>query len=217
MRPKLQGVSLARGEIQLGPLRVSCRLGDVSTARVDGIVNSGNDEMWMQSGVAAALRMRGGSEIEEEARRAGKRALGDCIATTGGALACKKVLHAVGAWKEVSCIGRATQRALLLAEELGLRSLAFPALGTGKAGVTRAASAYAMASALYWHILLGGSGLRDVEFVLHEKDSLEIFIEELSSVFLGDVEQVDDAPVSLRDVALDPTVEISSLTRPIPE
>jgi serine/threonine-protein kinase len=215
MRPALQGVQLSHGEIQLGPLRVRCRVGDVATATVDGIVNSGNDEMWMRSGVGAAIRMRGGREIEDEARRFGKRALGDCIATGSGTLACKKVLHAVGAWKEVSCIGRATQRALLLAEELGLRSLAFPALGTGKARVTREASAYATASALYWHLLLGGSGLREVEFVLYERDTLEIYIEELSSVFLGDAEGYEDSPVSLRDMALEPTMDISALTRPV--
>jgi serine/threonine-protein kinase len=215
MRPVLQGVQLSHGEIQLGPLRVRCRLGDVATATVDGIVNSGNDEMWMRSGVGAAIRMRGGREIEDEARSGGKRALGDCIATGPGTLACKKVLHAVGAWKEVSCIGRATQRALLLAEELGLRSLAFPALGTGKARVTREASAYATASALYWHVLLGGSGLREVEFVLYERDTLEIYIEELSSVFLGDADTSEEAPVSLRDIALEPTMDMTSLTRPV--
>src|SRR5262249_54220995 len=135
MRPPLPGVALARGELQLGPVRVRCRLGDVATAETDGIVNSANDEMKMRAGVGGALRVRGGCEIEDEALRLGRRALGECIATGAGSLACKKVLHAVSGWKEASCIGRATQRALLLAEELGLRSLAFPALGTGRAQI----------------------------------------------------------------------------------
>jgi eukaryotic-like serine/threonine-protein kinase len=217
IRPSLQGVSLARGEIQFGPLRVRCRLGDISTSRLDGIVNSGNDEMQMRAGVGAALRARGGAEIEDEALRGGKRALGDCIATGAGTLECKKVLHAVSAWKEASCIARATQRALLLAEELGLHSLAFPALGTGAARVARESSAYATATALHWHILLGGSRLREVEFVLFEKETLEIYIEELSSVFFGDVEQPDDATVSARDQALEPTIELTTLTRTVVE
>src|SRR6185437_7822276 len=67
LRPKPQGVPLAHGEIQFGPLRVRCRLGDVATAETDGIVNSANDEMWMRSGIGAALRIRGGKEIEDEA------------------------------------------------------------------------------------------------------------------------------------------------------
>ncbi len=179
LRPKPQGVPLAHGEIQFGPLRVRCRLGDVATAETDGIVNSANDEMWMRSGIGAALRIRGGKEIEDEARQGGKRALGECVATGSGTLRCKKVLHAVSAWKEASCIARASQRALLLAEELGLRSLAFPALGTGAAKVARESSAYATATALYWHVLLGGSQLREVEFVLFERETFEIYIEEL--------------------------------------
>src|SRR5262249_34044382 len=100
------------------------------------------------------------------------------------------------------------------AEELGLRSLAFPALGTGQAQIARESSAYATASALYWHVLLGGSQLREVEFVLHDKETLEIYIEELSTVLLGDVDQLDDgATVSVRDIGYEPTMEISALTR----
>jgi serine/threonine-protein kinase len=218
MRPPLQGVALARGEIQLGPVRIRCRFGDVATAETDGILNSANDEMRMRSGVGAALRVRGGCEIEDEARSGGKRALGECIATGGGSLACKKVLHAVSGWKEASCIGRATQRALLLAEELDLRSLAFPALGTGRAQIARESSAYATASALYWHVLLGGSKLREIEFVLFEKETLEIYIEELSTVLLGDLDQDDqdaEAPLDALDIGLEPTMSITSLTRQV--
>lgn len=192
---------------------MTCRLGDVAAAEVDGIVNSANDEMWMRSGVGAALRVRGGRDIEDEARSGGRRALGECVATGAGTLACKKVLHAVSAWKEASCIGRTSQRAFLLAEELGLRTLAIPALGTGKAQVTREASAYATASALYWHVLLGGSRLREVHFVLYEKETLETYIEELASVFLGDAEQLDDASEPVRDEAFDATIDLATLGR----
>jgi hypothetical protein len=51
--------------------------------------------------------------------------------------------------------------------------------------------------------------------VLREKETLEIYIEELSSVFLGDAEQPDDATVSARDDALAPTMDFSTLTRPV--
>lgn len=214
LRPAPQGVPLARGEIQFGPLRVRCRLGDIADAQTDGIVSSANDQMWMRAGVGAALRIRGGREIEDEARSGGLRALGECIPTSAGTLHCKKVLHAVSAWKEASCIARASQRALLLAEELGLRSLAFPALGTGAAKVSREASAYATATALYWHVSLGGSRLHEVEFVLREKEALEIYIEELSSVFVGDVDRADDAAVSARDEALAPTMDLATMSRP---
>jgi O-acetyl-ADP-ribose deacetylase (regulator of RNase III) len=210
--PILQGALLGPGEFQLGPLRVSCRLGDIAEAEADGIVNSANDEMRMRSGVGDALRRKGGQIIEDEATREGRRALGDCIPTQAGELRCKRVLHAVSAWKEASCIARTCQRAFLLAEELGLRSLAIPALGTGYARVTPESSAYASASALYWHVLLGGSRLREVSFVLYDKDTLSIFVEELAGIILGDVEIAEEAAAETRDPALEETLQLTGLT-----
>jgi O-acetyl-ADP-ribose deacetylase (regulator of RNase III) len=138
----------------------------------------------MRSGVGAALRARGGDDIEAEAMSGGRRALGECVPTRSGALKCRAVLHAVSAWKEASCIGRTFQRALLVAEELGLKTLAVPALGTGNARVSPETCAYAMASALHWHTLLGGSRLAAVDFVLYNADSLEVFIDEFNGVLL---------------------------------
>lgn len=212
LRPRLHGITLGPGEFQLGALRVSCRLGDIADAEVDGIVNSANDELKMQSGVGGALRAKGGQEIEDEAMAGGRRALGECFATKAFALKCRHVLHAVSAWKEASCIARTCQRAFLLAEELGLRTLALPALGTGAAQVSPESSAYAAASALHWHVLMGGSRLRDVQFVLYDQRMLDVFIEELSGVILGDPEiGGDGAPASVSDPALDETVHFGEL------
>ncbi len=212
IRPRLHGVPLGRGELQIGGLRVSCRLGDIADAEVDGIVNSANDEMTMATGVGGSSA-RGGQIIEDEALSGGRRALGDCVATTGGALKRKTVLHAVSAWKEASCIARTSQRAFLLAEELGLRTLAIPALGTGVARVSIESCAYAAASALYWHVLLGGSRLREVIFVLYDKASLDVFIEELSGVILGDNDlATEEEDAGERDPALDETMHLAELT-----
>lgn len=216
LRPHLAATTLVRGEFQLGPVRVRCRLGDIADSEVDGIVNSANDEMRMRSGVGAALRKRGGREIEAEAMRGGRRALGECIATGAGVLHCKKVLHAVSGWKEASCIGRAMQRALLLADELGLRSLAVPALGTGMARIAPESSAYASASALYWHVLLGGTKLREIEYVLYDRETLDLFIEELSNVLAADAEpaeESDEVDAPARDAALEETLDVRGLTK----
>ncbi|CAN5315099.1 hypothetical protein BH09MYX1_BH09MYX1_15580 [soil metagenome] len=72
-------------------------------------------------------------------------------------------------------MGRTTQRALLLADELGLRSLAVPALGTGVARVTLEICANAMMTALRWHMLLGGTRLRRFEVVLENEAKLRTF------------------------------------------
>ena len=66
LRPRLHGIPLGRGEIQIGPLTVRCRLGDIADAEVDGIVNSANDEMTMKTGVGGSLRAKGGQIVEDE-------------------------------------------------------------------------------------------------------------------------------------------------------
>jgi O-acetyl-ADP-ribose deacetylase (regulator of RNase III) len=131
--------------------------------------------MTMRSGVGAALRKRGGDAIEQEATKDGEHPLGECLATRAGTLKTEWVLHAVSAWDETSCVGRATLRALSTADRLGLRSLAFPALGTGEARVSMETCANAMASALRWRLAIGGSRLAQVSFVLGDETKLAAF------------------------------------------
>ena len=207
LQPKLPAVSLGRGQYLIDKVRVRCVLGDIAEAEADGIVNSANDELRMWSGVGDALRRKGGDVIEEEVLRHGRRALGECVASGPGSLKCKAVLHAVGGWREVSCIARTAQRTFLLAEELGLRTLAIPALGTGLAKVSPEASAYAVASALKLHLLLGGSRLSEVRFVLYDSVTYDLFVEQVTGVFLGE-EETSEEQVGATEMttALDETV-----------
>jgi serine/threonine-protein kinase len=191
-----------RDSFTLGGVGITLKVGDIALERADAIVSSGNHEMRMRSGTGEALRLRGGDAIEEEALQGGRQPLGACVATGAGALDAHHVFHAVSAWNEASCIGRTTCRALLLADELGHRSLAFPALGTGAANVNIETCAHAMTSALLWHLSLGGSRLQRVTFVLRDEARLGIFRDVLEDIVRdgddlpADVGlPVDDAPV----------------------
>ena len=154
---------------------VTLRVGDLAEAEADALVSSANDTLRMRSGAADALRRAGGDAIEEEVLALGHRPLGSCVATGAGTLRARNVLHAVSAWNEASCVGRATQRALLLADELGHSHLAVAALGTGAARVSMEASASAMMTALRHHVALGASGLRQVDVVLWDEASLRTY------------------------------------------
>jgi serine/threonine-protein kinase len=180
-----------RDTLEVGAVRVVTEAGDIARSDVDGIVSSANWKLTMRTGVGEALRLAGGDEIEAEAMRHGEQPLGACIATGPGRLGCRVVMHAVSAWEEASCVGRAMQRALLLADRLGLARLSAPALGTGAARVTLEAAAQAQAAALRWHLSLGGSRLREVRFVLLHEEKLRVFREVLESELLG---LADDAP-----------------------
>lgn len=167
--------TLGRDRCRFEGCEVTFRAGDLADEHAAGIVNSARYHMRMRSGVGDALRRRGGDAIEAEALAGGERALGACVATRAGSLEADWVLHAVSAWEDASCVGRATMRAMADADRLGLRSLAFPALGTGEARVSLETCANALASALRWRLLLGGSRLERVSFVLSDEAKLAAF------------------------------------------
>ncbi|MBK7579622.1 MAG: serine/threonine-protein kinase [Myxococcales bacterium] len=189
-RPACRPARRVDGSISLGSVRVVSEAANIALAQVDGIVSSANWQLVMRTGVSEALRLAGGDELEEEALSHGEQPLGACVATGPGRLHCRRVLHAVSAWEEASCIGRALQRALLLAERLGLRSLAVPALGTGAARVTLEAAAQAQAAVLRWYLSLGGSRLQEVRFILYDDAKLRVFRDVLESELFG----MDDDP-----------------------
>ena len=166
-----------RHTFRVGGCLITLAVGDIAQAKADGIVSSANYEMKMRVGVGQALRARGGDAIEEEAMKHGEQPLGTCIATGAGKLDARNVLHAVSAWNEASCVGRAMHRALLLSDEHGNRSLAFPALGTGAARVSLEMCATAMMSSLGWHLALGGTRLENVKVLLGDEAKLKTFRE----------------------------------------
>lgn len=184
-RRPLRAMKVNDGAISLDRLQVVTETSDIAMASTDGIVSSANWQLSMRTGVGESLRRAGGDEIEDEAVSHGEQPLGACIATGPGRLHCRRVLHAVSAWEEASCVGRAMQRVLLVAERLGLKRLAVPALGTGAARVTLEVAAQAQASALRWHLSLGGTRIEEVRFVLYDEAKLRVFRDVLESELFG--------------------------------
>lgn len=112
--------------------------GDISTLEVDAIANAANDRLWMGSGVAGAIKRAGGEEIEREAVGLGPIPVGDAVATGAGQLVAKHVIHGAVMGQDLrtdeELVARTTRRVLEVADELGARSLAMPAFGTGVGG-----------------------------------------------------------------------------------
>ena len=112
-------------------------VGDLTAQEVDAIVNAANEALAPGGGVCGAIRRAGGDEIFEECARLGGCPTGDAKATGAGRLAASHVIHAVGpVWSgggagEPELLGSAHRRSLEVAEELGCRTIAFPALSTG--------------------------------------------------------------------------------------
>jgi O-acetyl-ADP-ribose deacetylase len=119
-------------------LNVDIVEGDISTAATAAIVNAANNHFWMGAGVAGAIKRRGGDEIEREAMAQGPVTPGECVITSGGRLSARHVIHAAVMGQDLQttadAVSRATRRTLEVADDLGARSLAMPAFGTGVGG-----------------------------------------------------------------------------------
>jgi O-acetyl-ADP-ribose deacetylase (regulator of RNase III) len=119
-------------------LRLEVREGDIAAVEADAVANAANDHLWMGSGVAGALKRAGGDEIEREALELGPIPLGTAGATTAGRLPARWVIHGAVMGQDLrtdaGLVRRATRSCLDLADELGCRSLALPAFGTGVGG-----------------------------------------------------------------------------------
>lgn len=112
--------------------------GDITALEVDAIANAANDRLWMGAGVAGAIKRAGGEEIEREAVAKGPIQVGSAAATSAGQLPARWVIHGAVMGQDLrtnaDLVERTTRSCLQLAEELGCRSLALPAFGTGVGG-----------------------------------------------------------------------------------
>jgi O-acetyl-ADP-ribose deacetylase (regulator of RNase III) len=119
-------------------LRLEVREGDIAAVETDAVANAANDALWMGVGVAGALKRAGGDEIEREAMAQGPIELGRAVATTAGRLPARWVIHGAVMGQDLrtnaDLVRRTTHSCLALADELGCRSLALPAFGTGVGG-----------------------------------------------------------------------------------
>jgi O-acetyl-ADP-ribose deacetylase (regulator of RNase III) len=112
--------------------------GNIATLEVDAIANAANNHLWMGAGVAGAIKGAGGDEIEREAVAKGPIEVGDAVATGAGSLPAEHVIHGAVMGQDLrtdaDLVRKTTRRTLEVAEELGARSLALPAFGTGVGG-----------------------------------------------------------------------------------
>jgi O-acetyl-ADP-ribose deacetylase len=144
-------------------------VGDIAKLDVDAVVSAADSGLRMESGVGGAIKREGGEVIEREAAAQGPIEVGDAIATTGGGLKAKWVIHAAlkgpGVATDANAIAAATMRALSVADRLKVRSVALPPFGVGVDGFPPYASASIMVGRVRQYLDgHGHSGLKRVVF-----------------------------------------------------
>lgn len=154
--------------------------GDITDMATDAIVNAANNDLLLGAGVAGAIRRKGGPAIQAECNTIGPIAVGEAAVTTAGDLKARYVIHAAS----MALGGRATEAALRssvaaslrLANEYGLMSIAFPAVGAGIAGFPLRQCAEVMLREAMSH-LGAGSSLEEIWFVLFDSSTTSVFQE----------------------------------------
>jgi O-acetyl-ADP-ribose deacetylase (regulator of RNase III) len=119
--------------------RLEVQQADVTQLEVDAIANAANTRLLHGGGVAGAIARAAGPSLEAESRERAPIALGAAVATTAGDMPSRWVIHAAtmvdpGGRSSAEVIEQATRSTLEVAEELGARSLALVAFGTGVGG-----------------------------------------------------------------------------------
>lgn len=154
--------------------------GDITDMAVDAIVNAANTDLLLGAGVAGAVRRKGGERIQEDCNRIGPIPLGEAAVTTGGNLKALYVIHAagmrLGGPATAQSIRLSTRSSLLRAEEKAIRSIAFPAIGTGVAGYPVNECAQIMIKEVLDHVKMRTS-LEKIYFVLYDDAALQVFQE----------------------------------------
>lgn len=160
--------------------------GDITAVEVDAIVNAANEDLQLGSGVAGAIRERGGPSIQEECDRIGHTPVGTAVMTGAGNLRAKQVIHAVGPrmgeGDEDRKLSSAVRSALALADRYGLRSIALPAISTGTFGFPMDRAARITLTEVHRY-LQGGTKIERVVIVLHGEDAFQTFRRELRRGF----------------------------------
>jgi O-acetyl-ADP-ribose deacetylase (regulator of RNase III) len=161
-----------------GDLTVEVLQGDLTQQDVDAIVNAANNDLELGGGVAGAIARAGGPQIQAECRAIGPIAVGDAAITGGGQLTARFVIHAasmrLGGRTNAESLRGSTRRSLEIANQRQLRSVAFPAVGTGIARFPIDNCARIMLEAVAAHAQTGTS-LNEVRFVLFGADAEAAF------------------------------------------
>ncbi len=155
---------------------------DVTKLELDAITNAANTQLRHAGGVAAAISRAGGPQLQRESSEKAPIGLGEAVETTAGDMPARYVIHAatmeLGGPTSAEIITRATRSTLFKADELGCRSLALVAFGTGVGGFPLEDAARLMVDAVRQH---RASSLEKVVFAVHGDAAERVFRDAVQS------------------------------------
>jgi O-acetyl-ADP-ribose deacetylase (regulator of RNase III)/ADP-ribose pyrophosphatase YjhB (NUDIX family) len=179
---------------------------DITELKIDAIVNAANNQLLMGGGVAGVIRKKGGQEIEEEALKKGPIKIGEAVWTKAGRLPSRHVIHAATMGMDFKTdegkIRASCANALKCADELKVRSIAFPALGCGVGGFPLVGAAKIMTQEILKH-LRGETSLREIIFCLYSEEAYQVFQKQVTGYIEHIVNHLGQGPYITVDVIIE--------------
>jgi O-acetyl-ADP-ribose deacetylase (regulator of RNase III) len=158
--------------------RIEILKGDLTEIDTDAIVNAANNDLQHGGGVAGAIRRKGGNTIQEESNAIGSIPVGGAAITSGGNLKARYVIHAasmqLGGKTTPHALRSSTAHSLRIAAQKGVKTISFPAVGTGIAGFPMEECAEIMLAEVAAH-LKQDTSVEKVFFVLFDDEALKTF------------------------------------------
>ena len=152
--------------------------GDITQVSTDAIVNAANSSLLGGGGVDGAIHRTGGPTILEECRKIGGCPTGEAVITNAGDLQAKKVIHTVGPiWRggssnEAEKLTCCYLNSLKLAEENGLKTIAFPNISTGIYGFPKEKAAHIAITTVKSFV---SEIIEEVVFVCFDRENYQLY------------------------------------------
>jgi O-acetyl-ADP-ribose deacetylase (regulator of RNase III)/ADP-ribose pyrophosphatase YjhB (NUDIX family) len=181
--------------------------GDITELAVDAIVNAANNELVMGGGLAGVIKKKGGQSIEDEAVKKGPIAVGEAVATKAGKLKAKHVIHAatmaLDHKTDEHFIRSSCANALKCASELGLKSIALPALGCGVGRFPLVGAAKIMTQEVLRVAREGKTSFKEIVFCLYDDEAFGIFDKQVNGYLRHIMEDLAWGPYVTADIIIE--------------
>ena len=178
--------------------KIIVQQGDLTEMDVDAIVNAANNDLQLGGGLAGVIRRRAGESIQKECNEIGSIPVGGAALTSGGKLKARHIIHAasmeLGGHTTSRALRMSTAHCLRIASERGLKTIAFPAIGTGIGGfpLSECADIMLREAAQY---LKRPISIETIYFVLFDAKALSTFENELRAMNeRGDLNEAPAGP-----------------------
>lgn len=155
--------------------------GDITTLKVDCIVNSANKSLLAGSGVSGVIHRKAGKELEKECKSIGFCEVGEAVITKGYGLPVKYLIHTVGPvfdkenGREEVLLSKCYQSSLNLADQYHLSSIAFPSISTGHHGLPIQKAAEIVSKTLLVYLNGPGRSIKEIFIVAYSANDFSIY------------------------------------------